>query len=165
MLAVIGLGSNLGNGQENLRLAWHKLGQVSDIDLGRLSSPYRTEPLGMESEHWFTNAVGSIETTLAPKVLLKVLLSVEQEMGRDRSKGQDRPIDLDLLYYGEDKIDEPDLIVPHPEIANRLFVLEPMCEIEPNLMHPQLHLTSVQMLDRLTSEEIVQREDWQEEKL
>lgn len=133
--AFIGLGSNLGDGLCNLQAAWKKLGECNNIKLQQLSSPYKTEPIGIDSEHWFTNAVGIIETSLPPKKLLDVLLKVEREMGRDRVKGSDRSIDLDILFYDDIVLSDADLSLPHPEIQNRLFVLMPFKELAPDFIH------------------------------
>ena len=159
--AFIGLGSNLGDGQANLIDAWQRLGKVAGISLHRLSSPYRTEPLGMATEHWFTNAVGEICTSLSPSELLAAMLAIETELGRDRALTQDRPVDLDLLYYGDLMIDSPTLIVPHPRIANRLFVLAPLAEIAPEHIDPVLGRTALELCGALRSQ-TVQRQEWQE---
>lgn len=133
--AYIGLGSNLGDGLSNLQYAWNSLGEVTDIHIQLLSNPYKTEPIGINSKHWFTNAAGVLETSLPPKELLHVLLQVEMKMGRDRGKGIDRSIDLDILFYDDVIISDEDLSLPHPEIQNRLFVLKPLRELAPDLVH------------------------------
>ncbi len=133
--AIIGLGSNVGNGRTILRNAWEKLGTVPGISLAGLSSPYMTAPVGMTSRNWFTNAVGRLLVDLSPLELLGVLLDLEKHMGRKRdgSSGgyQDRSLDLDLLYYGEIAMAHKDLSLPHPRIADRLFVLVPLAELAP----------------------------------
>jgi len=137
--AYLGLGSNLGDGRRNLNAAWQRLGREAGIELLALSRFYRSAPVGMVSEHWFTNAVGRIKTNLPPDKLLGVMLAIELELGRDRSQGRDRIIDLDLLLYGDRIIDLPGCLVPHPDLAERLFVLTPLLELAPELVHPQLH--------------------------
>jgi 2-amino-4-hydroxy-6-hydroxymethyldihydropteridine diphosphokinase len=154
--AYIGLGSNLGNCRENLLQAWARLGAVKGVKLLELSSPYRSEPVGMASENWFINAVGSLQTSLPPAALLGAMLAVETSLGRKRSHGKtpdDRSIDLDLLYWGDRISTDPSLILPHPEIANRLFVLLPLAEIGPEVRHPVLKKTSVEMLQDLMAEQ------------
>ena len=153
-LAFIGLGSNLGPGPENLRLAWHKLKSLAGVTPLALSSFYRSSPLGMISQAWFTNAVGVCETRLPPAGFLAVLLGVEAEMGRDRAAGRDRVIDLDLLYYDQQIIKEPGLVVPHPEIAQRLFVLAPLCDLAPDHPHPATGRSSLEMRQRVAGQAV-----------
>ena len=156
----IGLGSNLGDGQGNLLAAWQRLGKVAGISLIRLSSPYRTEPVGLATEHWFTNAVGEITTTLSPTELLAAMLAIETELGRDRTLTQDRPVDLDLLYYGDVMLNSPTLTVPHPQIAERLFVLAPLTELAPKHVHPLLGRTSLELCRQLGEQAGVEQQEW-----
>lgn len=134
--AYIGLGSNLGDSKTLLQEAWQALGNVDGIVVDGLSSPYMTAPVDMTSQHWFTNAVGRLQVTLSPLELLHVLLAVEASFGRKRSEKkfgyQDRSLDLDLLYYGDIVMDSPELTLPHPRIGDRLFVLVPLAELEPD---------------------------------
>lgn len=160
--AIIGLGSNLGNGQKNIRLAWRKLGEVEGVTLGPLSSPYLTEPVGMKTSSWFTNCVGIVETSLPPLELLKNLLRIESELGRDRGKNQDRTVDLDILYYEDLALKTPELIVPHPDIQDRLFVLAPLEEVAPEYVHPVLLKTTVEMRKCLATGKAVKKMSWQE---
>jgi 2-amino-4-hydroxy-6-hydroxymethyldihydropteridine diphosphokinase len=160
--AFIGLGSNLGDTQANLIDAWQRLGKITGINLLRLSSPYRTEPVNMDTDHWFTNAVGEILTTLSPTELLAAMLAIEAEMGRDRTLTQDRPVDLDLLYYGDLMIQSQTLTVPHPRIAERLFVLAPLAELAPEHVHPRLGRTSLELCRALGAQTEVERQEWRE---
>jgi 2-amino-4-hydroxy-6-hydroxymethyldihydropteridine diphosphokinase len=147
--AYIGLGANLGCRRESLLQAWARLGEVKGVKLLDLSSPYRSEPVGMESANWFINAAGSLQTSLQPDELLAAMLAVEAGLGRKRGlqgRPEDRPIDLDLLYWGERISKDSRLILPHPEIANRLFVLLPLVEIGPAVLHPVSKKTSKEML-------------------
>lgn len=158
-LVFIGLGSNLGDGRANLRQAWKRLGGEKLTPL-TLSHPYRSAPMGMVSEHWFTNAVGVCETKLTPQALLDRLLATEAALGRDRTLGQDRVIDLDILYFDDLVEQGPTLTLPHPEIASRLFVLAPLNELAPDHRHPVTGLTSREMLARLAGQ-TVERLAWE----
>lgn len=152
--AFIGLGSNLGDGKTILQEAWHALGRIAGIHLGRLSSPYMTAPVGMDSPHWFTNAVGRLQVSLPPLDLLKALMEVEAGFGRVREGRpgyQDRSLDLDLLCYGDIVMDSPELTLPHPRIGLRLFVLTPFAELEPDFRHPMSGETIAAMEEGLKS--------------
>lgn len=136
--AYVGMGSNLGDGRTILQEAWQALGKVDGIVLDGLSSPYTTAPVDMTSQHWFTNAVGRLQVSLAPLALLKTLLAIEASFGRTRNQKipsyQDRSLDLDLLYYGDVIMKSPELILPHPHIDERLFVLVPFAELEADFL-------------------------------
>lgn len=147
--ALIGLGSNLGDGPQNLLAAWRLLGAEPGISLGRLSHPYRSKPLGFASPNWFTNAVGFVETELTPGALLTRLLGVEKALGRDRQAGMDRTVDLDLLDYAGQLRNESELTLPHPGIAHRPFVLAPLVELAPEWQHPTHKESAAQLLARL----------------
>lgn len=153
-LVFIGLGSNLGDGRSNLLLAWQLLGEQKGINTLVLSSPYLSRPVVKESwlragrqlsEQWFTNAVGVLETDLAPLDLLTVLQAIEAGQGRDREKSLDRRVDLDILYYDDLLYLDEVLELPHPEIKNRLFVLAPLEELAPDHRHPRTGQTTRQM--------------------
>ena len=157
-LAFIALGSNIGDGRANLQQAWKMLGKLPEITLLALSSPYRTRPEAKKSweqqgqrlsEQWFTNAAGALETRLSPEELLEALQRIETKMGRDRQQTVDRTVDLDILYVDELVINDADLVLPHPELQNRQFVLAPLEEIAPDRSHPVSGLTSRQMRRRL----------------
>lgn len=149
----IGLGSNLGDGPSILQDGWRMLGEAEGVELVDLSSPYKSAPVEMSSQHWFTNGVGRIETVLPPLALLEELFRVEAAFGRKRTSGsfgyQDRPLDLDMLYYGEIILDEPELILPHPRIRERLFVLSPLAELDPGFIDPLSGETAAAMEIRL----------------
>ncbi|HSH13998.1 MAG TPA: 2-amino-4-hydroxy-6-hydroxymethyldihydropteridine diphosphokinase [Desulfurivibrionaceae bacterium] len=159
--AFIGLGSNLGDGRQNLREAWRRLGEQAGIALLALSCPYLTKPIAkpewlvagrLPGAQFFTNGVGMIDCCLPPRELLAVMQTIETGMGRKREQTVDRPIDLDLLYYDELLLDDGELVLPHPEIQNRRFVLAPLTEVAPEHVHPRLGLTSRQMLAALPAE-------------
>lgn len=173
-LAFIGLGSNLGDGRQNLRAAWELLACSPGVSVLALSSPYLTKPVpkpewpaaGRElGPQLFTNAVGVLESRLTPQELLAVLQEVERTLGRDRARTQDRAIDLDLLYYDDLVLEGLELSVPHPELERRLFVLAPLEELAPDRLHPRLGLTTRQMRQRLPAgaEAMVRRISWNED--
>jgi len=159
-LAFVGLGSNLGNGRQNLLAAWQRLGEIPGIEILRLSSPYLTEPLGIVTEHWFTNAVGEIRTGLQPEALLAHMLQIEEEMGRNRSMTDDRPVDLDLLYFADLVLRSETLTLPHPALSGRLFVLAPLAELAPALLHPLLGQTTLELLRECEMPGRVERQEW-----
>lgn len=139
-LAFIGFGSNLGNGRQLVLSAWNRLAVEKQVAPRQLSSLYVTEAVGMTSRSLFTNGVGMVETELEPLELLHLLLQVETEHGRQRdihaSGYQDRFLDLDLLYFGDTVSSSPELLLPHPHIASRLFVLAPLAQIAPWFQDP-----------------------------
>ncbi len=131
--AYVGLGSNLGDRKQAIRQAAERIGAV------RLSGIRETEPWGYADQPDFLNAVAEVETELGPRELLDFLLGVEHDLGRERGAGPrygPRTIDLDLLLYDEEAIDEPGLTVPHPRLHERRFVLEPLVELDPALVVP-----------------------------
>jgi 2-amino-4-hydroxy-6-hydroxymethyldihydropteridine diphosphokinase len=143
----ISLGSNLGNKQNNLKLAVEYLQQFAGV-VEQKSTIYESAPWGYASFNNFLNQVVHITTPLQPNQLLEVLLNIEQSLGRTRnSEGyQDRVIDLDILFYNDAVIHSETLEIPHPRFAERLFVLEPMVEIAPNFKHPLLNKTTYALL-------------------
>ena len=112
---------------------------------------YESEPWGFKSEHWFLNQVVKIETALSPDDLMKELLEIEKELGRDRSVPHEgyvsRPMDLDILYFGNEIIDTQMVKAPHPRLHERRFTLLPLCDIAPDYVHPVMKKTNLQLLD------------------
>jgi 2-amino-4-hydroxy-6-hydroxymethyldihydropteridine diphosphokinase len=163
--AFIGLGSNLGNGIKILKSAWNRIGEIENVTLAALSHPYLTAPVDMESSHWFTNAVGMVRTTLSAPQLLEHLHHVEAEFGRTRavsSRGyQDRSLDLDILCIGETVIDTPDLVLPHPRLDQRLFVLAPFAEIAPEYREQPDGMTIREKCSQLIEQMRTGRIPWQ----
>ncbi|HYY32952.1 MAG TPA: 2-amino-4-hydroxy-6-hydroxymethyldihydropteridine diphosphokinase [Gaiellaceae bacterium] len=134
--AYIGLGSNLGDREMALRQA---LAGLEELGAVRVSSVRETEPVGITDQPRFLNAVAELNTELAARDLLDRLLELERTIGRNRTKETrwgPRTIDLDLLLYGDEVIAEPGLTVPHPRLAEREFVLEPLYELAPDLVLP-----------------------------
>jgi 2-amino-4-hydroxy-6-hydroxymethyldihydropteridine diphosphokinase len=136
--AYLGLGSNVEDKRENLRLARVWL-PTPAVRIVRESSIYRTSPVDYLEQDWFFNQVLAIETSLSPDELMAHCLNVETRIGRERTfdKGP-RTIDIDLLFYESKVINRFDLVVPHPRIAERKFVLAPLAEIAPDFVHPLL---------------------------
>ena len=137
--AYISIGSNMGNKKENLEKAISELSQVKDTFVTKKSEIIETEPFGYKEQDDFLNACVGIKTLLPARELLKELLAIEKRMGRERKiKWGPRIIDLDIIFYGKEVIEEDDLIVPHPYMEYREFVLKPLEEIIPNFVHPLL---------------------------
>ncbi|MDH7576685.1 MAG: 2-amino-4-hydroxy-6-hydroxymethyldihydropteridine diphosphokinase [Bacillota bacterium] len=133
----LGLGSNLGDRVANLRLARRELGSHPQIRINRASSIYESEPVGFLDQGWFLNQVVEIETSLDPDDLLHVLQEIENRLGRKREiRWGPRLIDLDILLFENCSLTGPGLTVPHPRMYERNFVLVPLNEIAPDLLHP-----------------------------
>jgi 2-amino-4-hydroxy-6-hydroxymethyldihydropteridine diphosphokinase len=152
--AVIGLGSNVGDKPANITRAIELLTGRGDIRLVATSRLYRTAPWGVLEQDWFVNACASVATDLAPRELLARCLAVEAEMKRVREqRWGPRIIDVDVLVYRDVRLDEPDLVLPHPRIAERAFVLVPLMEIAPEIVvagHSLAH-----WLSRLDASDVV----------
>jgi 2-amino-4-hydroxy-6-hydroxymethyldihydropteridine diphosphokinase len=138
--AYIGIGSNLGERESTIRDALALLAADPDLEVEAVSSIRETDPVGMVDQPRFLNAAIRLATDLAPYPLLERLLAVEQQLGRVRTGERygPRTIDLDLLLNGDEIVDEPGLRVPHPRLAERRFVLEPLAELDPGLVVPGL---------------------------
>ena len=138
----LGLGSNLGDREKNIKEAVRRLeesGKARDI---KISSLYQTEPEGVKNQPLFLNGVLEMETALPPRALLATLQALERQLGRGKSrKWGPRVIDLDILLYGDLTIKEEDLEIPHPLLAERSFVLIPFAELAPEILHPVLKKT------------------------
>jgi 2-amino-4-hydroxy-6-hydroxymethyldihydropteridine diphosphokinase len=145
-LVYIALGSNLGDRAEYLRQAREQI-DAPDLRLLRASSTYETAPRDVEDQPWFLNQVIECETELFPRQLLARLQKIERAMGRKRriAKGP-REIDLDILLFGDAIVKAPGLEVPHPRMAERRFVLEPLAELAPEKKHPGTRRTMREML-------------------
>jgi 2-amino-4-hydroxy-6-hydroxymethyldihydropteridine diphosphokinase len=138
--AYIGIGSNLGDRRANALEASRRVGELPTTRVVRASSLYESEPLG-DAKTWFVNSVIEIETELAVEAMLKKLKAIEEEMGRKRVKGKrwgSRIIDLDILLWNHEVIQKRTLKVPHPEMHKRRFVLMPLAELAPHVIHPQI---------------------------
>ena len=136
--AYVGLGANLGDREGTIRAAVAALGEEEGIEVVAVSTLRDTKPVGVGEQPRYLNGVAALETTLPARRLLERLLEVEQRFGRVRVPGEHGPrtLDLDLLLYGDEAIDEPELHVPHPRLHERRFVLEPLAELAPGLVVP-----------------------------
>jgi 2-amino-4-hydroxy-6-hydroxymethyldihydropteridine diphosphokinase len=137
-LAYVALGANLGDPASTVRAAFGALANLPESRVVHCSSLYRTAPVGITEQPDFINAVAALETTLAPEALLDALLDLEQRFGRVRAeRNGPRTLDLDVLLYNDLEIDLPRLILPHPRLHLRAFVLQPLGEIAPKLQLPR----------------------------
>jgi len=148
--AAISLGSNLGNGEENILKSIDLL-KENGIEIISVSSFYKTVPEGFLSENIFTNAAAIAATNLDADSLVKLILSIENQLGRTRNTDayEDRIIDLDVLLFGDEVIETEVASIPHPRMHLRHFVLEPLSEIAPNWVHPVLKSNIIDILKHL----------------
>jgi 2-amino-4-hydroxy-6-hydroxymethyldihydropteridine diphosphokinase len=154
----LSLGSNVGNRAENLHGALtrlHALGVVASV-----SSFYETEPVEFTAQPWFLNCAAALDTDQPPRELMDGLLALEAAMGRRRSQPKGpRIIDLDILLYGNEIIRQPGLTIPHPALPERRFVLEPLAEIAPDVIHPVLKKTMHELQAQLPPGQAVRKFD------
>jgi 2-amino-4-hydroxy-6-hydroxymethyldihydropteridine diphosphokinase len=136
--AYVGIGSNLGDREENIRRALELLGAEPHVEVVAVSALRETDPVGLLEQPDFVNAAAHVRTDLSPRELLDRLLGIERELGRVRTGERygPRTIDLDLLLYGQEIVEEPGLRVPHPRLAERRFALEPLLDLDPALNVP-----------------------------
>jgi 2-amino-4-hydroxy-6-hydroxymethyldihydropteridine diphosphokinase len=155
-LVYLSLGSNVGDREIHLRDAIVRLqtqGRVASV-----SSFYETEPVEFTDQAWFLNCVVALETTEGPEQLMKAVLCIEQEMGRQRiqRKGP-RTIDIDTLLFGDRTLNSAELTIPHPAMHERRFVLQPLAEIAPEAVHPVLKKTIRELLEALPPGQLVRK--------
>jgi 2-amino-4-hydroxy-6-hydroxymethyldihydropteridine diphosphokinase len=157
--AFIGIGTNLGDRLANYLEALERIGKLRQTRVVRQSSIYETEPVGVAGGPFLNGAV-EVETELPPEILMHLLLAIERSMGRKReriskalahARYKPRKIDLDLLFFDKELIDTPKLQVPHPRLHERRFVLVPMSELAPALIHPRLNASISELLAGLKS--------------
>lgn len=154
--AFVGFGTNIGRRRENIRNALGAVGELPSTRVAGLSLLYETEPVGFEDQRWFLNGVLEAKTGLSAQGLLNGLLKIEGEMGRVRSfRDGPRIIDLDVLFFGDEVIKRPGLVVPHPRLHLRRFVLRPLWDVAPDLVHPVLGKTVAELLEELPPGETV----------
>ena len=152
-IAFIGLGANLGDRAGTLAAAVAALGSATGVELRRRSDLYESAPVGVLDQPWFLNGVVEVATTLAPLDLLRLLQQIERDLGRQPTRRWgERVVDLDLLLYGDQRVDLPELVVPHPELWKRRFVLQPLAELAPELRAPDGRAIS-EVADALAAEQ------------
>lgn len=156
VVCFIGVGSNLDSPVERCREAIRRLAAEEGVGLLRHASFYKTEPVGLTDQPWFVNTAAEVRTVLPPRDLLGRLKGIEEAMGREAGpRWGPRRIDLDLLLYGQEVVAEGDLVVPHPEMHRRRFVLVPLHEIAPWAIHPAFGVSVAGLLSRLEDRERV----------
>lgn len=154
--AFLGIGSNQGAKLENCEKALERVGLLPDTRLEKRSSWFKTEPWGTSAE-WYMNGAAALRTNLEPWTLLACCHAIERSMGRHRTgmRWEDRIIDLDLLLFDDRVVGDPLLEIPHPGLHKRRFVLTPMCEIAPRVVHPVLAMSMAELLARVEDEKQV----------
>ena len=154
--AYIGLGSNLGSRQDNLKSAIGMLAEAVDVEVVRVSEPIETHPLGQAEQPMYLNAVAELRTALSPEDLLKTLIKIETALGRMHlGKWSSRTIDLDILLYGSEVIESPRLTIPHSQMHLRSFVLEGLCRLNGDLLHPVIKESFNELARRLNGGDFV----------
>ena len=157
-IAYLSLGSNKGDRIGYVQQAASLLGADEGITIVRSSSFYETEPWGMDTKTWFVNAVIEVKTKYTPQELLKACQRIEKQLGRDRKDSntyEDRTIDIDILFYNKDILEEDNLTIPHKFLHLRAFILVPMMELNADFVHPVLHKTIEEMHNDLENPEMV----------
>lgn len=155
-IVYLSLGSNLGRRQQQLQSAIEHLGSVGRVV--SVSSFYETQPVEVTDQPWFLNCAVALETNDSSQELLRKILTIERNMGRERTRKKGpRIIDIDILLFGERTITSPQLTIPHPAMHQRRFVLEPLAEIAPDAQHPWLKKAVRDLLAELGDDQVVRR--------
>jgi len=157
-MVYLSLGSNKGDRVGYIQQATSILDGIEGISLVRTSAFYESEPWGVDTKNWFVNAMIEINTTLSPQELLTTINKVEAQLGRNRElEGHygDRTLDIDIIFYGDEIVNDENLIVPHKFFHQRAFTLVPMLELSPNFVHPTLKKTVMQLYEELENPEMV----------
>jgi len=157
IIAFIGIGSNAGDPASSCLESIDRISAIADARVTKRSSLYWTEPVGVKSQEWFVNCAIEVEMSYSAATLLRLLQKIENDMGRIRyERWGPRTIDLDILFYGQESINDSDLIIPHPELHKRRFVLVPMYEIAPYVIHPRYGISIRGLLERLEDQAVVE---------
>lgn len=157
-IVYLSLGSNKDDRIGYIQQANLQLGAIDGVEIIRTSAFYESEPWNMKSDNWFVNAVVELKTTLTPHQLLEQCQRIEKQLGRKPSQPgeyEDRTIDIDILFYKKEIINEPDLTIPHKYLHLRAFTLVPLLELIPDFEHPVLHKTISQLHEDLENPEMV----------
>ena len=158
--AYIGFGSNIGDRLAHIQNAIHTLSKTEGITLQKISSVYKTAPVGYEAQAEFLNGVAAIQTSLSPLSLLHTLKDIETEVGRQhRIRWGPREIDLDILIYGDLCLQTEKLVIPHPEMHLRGFVLVPLAEIAPDVVHPVFQETVQTLFEHLDGDKSISKSE------
>ena len=153
--AFLSIGANVGNKLANIGLAIRRLGATDGIFIETLSKFYKTAPQNYTDQDWFVNAAIKITTVYSPEQLLEVLQTIERELDPDGKPFRFGPrrIDLDIIFYGQKVMKTATLVLPHPRIHERAFVLKPLCDIDKNLVHPVTGLTVGELFEQIKTDE------------
>ena len=153
-LVYISVGSNMGDRLENCRQGIDALAEPGTTAVAGRSRYYRTEPVDYTDQDWFVNAVAAVRTVLEPEALLKRMQAIQDRAGRQKSAVRFGPriLDLDILLYDDRIMDSPALTIPHPRMHKRRFVLRPICDIDPDIVHPVIGQTVIALLNGLDAE-------------
>ena len=158
-IVYLSLGSNKGDRIGYVQQATSLIGALDNVNIIRTSAFYESEPWGMASETWFVDAVVEIKTSLSPRELLEACRRIETQLGRERDESKegylDRTIDIDILFYGKEIINEPDLVIPQKYLHLRAFTLVPLLELIPDFEHPVLHKSIMDLHSDLENPEMV----------
>lgn len=157
-IVYLSLGSNKGDRIGYVQQAASLLGADEGISIVRTSAFYESEPWNMNTKNWFVNAIVEAKTKYSPQELLEVCQRIEKQLGRtseEKNQYQDRTIDIDILFYNKDIINEENLIIPHKYVHLRAFTLVPMMELNSDFVHPVLHKNIVEMHNDLENPEMV----------
>ena len=154
--SYIGIGSNLGNKHKNIKKAISLLEEKAKIV--KISPVYETEPVGYKKQEWFLNCCAKVKTEFSPLNLLRFLKSIEKTMKRKKTvRFGPRTIDLDILFYNNKIINKRNLVIPHPRLHERLFVLEPLSKIAPGFVHPKLKKNILELRNKLKKRKNIEK--------